>query len=160
VSLSEPRYNAACDAGWSSQVARRAHNPEVAGSNPAPATAEGPGNGAFRFCRSLNALETFARSFALIGSGGRVDVLKIRTRRGMVSLNDQEAAELRERLRAVPTAQSAEETIAVSVNASTSVTFTETEKTAVVDVITKWLAELGPAGTGSGPLELREALTE
>src|SRR5512142_2728898 len=26
------------DAGWSSQVARRAHNPKVAGSNPAPAT--------------------------------------------------------------------------------------------------------------------------
>ena len=25
-------------AGWSSQVARRAHNPEVVGSNPAPAT--------------------------------------------------------------------------------------------------------------------------
>ena len=25
-------------AGWSSQVARRAHNPEVAGSNPVPAT--------------------------------------------------------------------------------------------------------------------------
>src|SRR5215211_7490908 len=25
-----------------------AHNPEVAGSNAAPATAEGPGNGAFR----------------------------------------------------------------------------------------------------------------
>ena len=35
------------DAGWSSQVARRAHNPEVAGSNPAPATGKGPGNGAF-----------------------------------------------------------------------------------------------------------------
>jgi hypothetical protein len=35
-------------AGWSSQVARRAHNPEVAGSNPAPATEKGPGNGAFR----------------------------------------------------------------------------------------------------------------
>ncbi len=29
-----PRY----DAGWSSPVARRAHNPKVAGSNPAPAT--------------------------------------------------------------------------------------------------------------------------
>ena len=28
----------AIDAGWSSLVARRAHNPEVAGSNPAPAT--------------------------------------------------------------------------------------------------------------------------
>ena len=26
------------DAGWSSLVARRAHNPKVAGSNPAPAT--------------------------------------------------------------------------------------------------------------------------
>jgi hypothetical protein len=31
------------DAGWSSSVARRAHNPKVAGSNPAPATKEGPG---------------------------------------------------------------------------------------------------------------------
>ena len=29
-------------AGWSSQVARRAHNPKVAGSNPAPATHERP----------------------------------------------------------------------------------------------------------------------
>ena len=26
------------DAGWSSSVARWAHNPEVVGSNPAPAT--------------------------------------------------------------------------------------------------------------------------
>ena len=31
------RYNRRRVAGWSSQVARRAHNPEVAGSNPAPA---------------------------------------------------------------------------------------------------------------------------
>ena len=31
-------------AGWSSSVARRAHNPEVAGSNPVPATTpEEPG---------------------------------------------------------------------------------------------------------------------
>ncbi len=29
---------AASDAGWSSLVARRAHNPKVVGSNPAPAT--------------------------------------------------------------------------------------------------------------------------
>ena len=29
------------DAGWSSQVARRAHNPKVRGSNPLPATKEG-----------------------------------------------------------------------------------------------------------------------
>ena len=30
-------YPAGCVAGWSSLVARRAHNPKVAGSNPAPA---------------------------------------------------------------------------------------------------------------------------
>ncbi len=30
-----PRHS---DAGWSSLVARRAHNPKVVGSNPAPAT--------------------------------------------------------------------------------------------------------------------------
>ena len=29
---------ASSDAGWSSLVARRAHNPKVVGSNPAPAT--------------------------------------------------------------------------------------------------------------------------
>ena len=28
------------DAGWSSLVARRAHNPKVVGSNPAPATSK------------------------------------------------------------------------------------------------------------------------
>jgi hypothetical protein len=42
------RYDSGCDAGWSSQVARRAHNPEVAGSNPAPATGKALQNGAFR----------------------------------------------------------------------------------------------------------------
>src|SRR5437764_9273245 len=31
-----------------------AHNPEVAGSNPAPATAEGAGDGAFRFVRCVS----------------------------------------------------------------------------------------------------------
>ena len=31
-------YSAFADAGWSSLVARRAHNPKVVGSNPAPAT--------------------------------------------------------------------------------------------------------------------------
>src|SRR5207247_5213162 len=35
-------YTRRRDAGWSSQVARRAHNPEVAGSNPAPAIQKGP----------------------------------------------------------------------------------------------------------------------
>ena len=36
------RYHSDRDAGWSSQVARRAHNPEVAGSNPAPAMTKPP----------------------------------------------------------------------------------------------------------------------
>ena len=31
-------------AGWSSLVARRAHNPEVGGSNPPPATIKKPVN--------------------------------------------------------------------------------------------------------------------
>ena len=35
-------HSFACAAGWSSQVARRAHNPKVAGSNPAPATSRSP----------------------------------------------------------------------------------------------------------------------
>ncbi len=36
------------DAGWSSLVARRAHNPKVVGSNPAPATnSKSPFIGAF-----------------------------------------------------------------------------------------------------------------
>jgi hypothetical protein len=35
---SGPTYSGETDAGWSSSVARWAHNPEVAGSNPAPAT--------------------------------------------------------------------------------------------------------------------------
>ncbi|CBJ82822.1 hypothetical protein XBJ1_3704 [Xenorhabdus bovienii SS-2004] len=35
----EPAYSVpTSDAGWSSLVARRAHNPKVVGSNPAPAT--------------------------------------------------------------------------------------------------------------------------
>ena len=42
-----------CAAGWSSSVARWAHNPEVAGSNPVPATERRrrPARGAFFFCR-------------------------------------------------------------------------------------------------------------
>ena len=35
---SGPRHHEFISAGWSSMVARRAHNPEVVGSNPAPAT--------------------------------------------------------------------------------------------------------------------------
>ena len=37
------------DAGWSSPVARRAHNPKVAGSNPAPATIRRPRSATWAF---------------------------------------------------------------------------------------------------------------
>ena len=44
------------DAGWSSPVARRAHNPKVTGSNPVPATIGSPG--------------LFGRDFLVFGHGG------------------------------------------------------------------------------------------
>ena len=44
-------YNLSTAAGWSSLVARRAHNPKVAGSNPAPAIRKSPAQaGLFRAC--------------------------------------------------------------------------------------------------------------
>src|SRR5207253_5202350 len=51
------RYTCARDAGWSSQVARRAHNPEVAGSNPAPATSKAPLTRGFFFMRGRSTLK-------------------------------------------------------------------------------------------------------
>ena len=38
ISASNHYHALLADAGWSSLAARRAHNPKVAGSNPAPAT--------------------------------------------------------------------------------------------------------------------------
>jgi hypothetical protein len=78
----------------------------------------------------------------------------------MVTLNNQEASEFRERLRRDPTARSAEGTIAVSANASTSITFSGVEKTAVLEVLRVWHDERGPAGMGAGPAELRNVLAE
>ena len=69
--------------------------------------------------------------------------MRIRTSGGMIELSDREAGELRERLRRVASAQAAEETIAVSANASTSVTFTHRQKLAVVDVLVQWINEMG-----------------
>ena len=87
------------------------------GLYPAPAT-EGPAQGPFPCGKR----------------GGHVRVLKIRTSGGMIALNREEAVELRERLRRVRAAQPASETIAVSANASTSVTFTSSEKIAVLEL--------------------------
>jgi hypothetical protein len=84
--------------------------------------------------------------------------LKIRTGRGMIALSAPEARELRERLRLSPAARPASQTIAVSANASTSVTLTDREKAAVFDVLTGWAAGGGGNGITEGPLELRSAL--
>ena len=53
-------YNNVYDAGWSSPVAREAHNLEVAGSNPVPAT----------FSKSLPNLEL--RYLPMVGSAARL----------------------------------------------------------------------------------------
>ena len=85
--------------------------------------------------------------------------MRIRTSGGMIELSDREAGELRERLRRVASAQAAEETVAVSANASTSVTFTDTQTVAVIDVLTQWMNEPGGEEFGEGLFKLRDALT-
>jgi hypothetical protein len=85
--------------------------------------------------------------------------LRIRTSGGMIELSDQEASELRERLRLVTSAQPAEETIAVSANASTSVTFTHAQKVAVIDVLGRWMNDLEGEKIGEGLFKLKDALT-
>ena len=76
----------------------------------------------------------------------------------MVSLSAAEAGELRNRLRRVRAGQPASQTIAVSVNASSSVTFTEIEKAAVLEVLTHWLEDPTGNAVGDGPLNLKIAL--
>jgi hypothetical protein len=73
ASTSKPqprRYTRECDAGWSSLVARRAHNPEVAGSNPAPATGKAPETGLFR-SQYGDRLAELLPNFCLDGCGAR-----------------------------------------------------------------------------------------
>ena len=82
--------------------------------------------------------------------------LKVRTRQGMVALTGEEVGVLRDRLAQVGSAHAAGGTLTVSANASTSVTFTEVEKIAVLDVLDRWP---GPTSLGdSGLLALRDAL--
>lgn len=87
-------------------------------------------------------------------------MLRIRTQRGMIELADTEANELRERLSRVPSAQPAEETIAVSANASTSVTFTRAQQQAVLDVLAYWLNDVGRDHMPDGAFALRNALID
>jgi hypothetical protein len=105
------------------------------------------------------AIKTFAQTFAILDHLYRLMTLRIRTQREMVELGDEEAEQLRERLRQVPAARPAEETIAVSSNASTSITFTDPQKAAVLEVLDAWLEEAG-ARAGESPSRLRDALRE
>jgi hypothetical protein len=79
--------------------------------------------------------------------------LKIRTNRGMVALSAGEAAELLTGLARDMGGQAAGQTMAVSANASTSVTFTDVEKAAVL----RWLESPGNGG-GDGLVTLKLAL--
>jgi hypothetical protein len=81
--------------------------------------------------------------------------LKIRTRQGMVALTGEEAGALRDRLAQVGSAQAAGGTLSVSANASTSITFTDVEKAAVLEVLVGWLEQ---ASAGAGLVALRDAL--
>jgi hypothetical protein len=60
---------------------------------------------------------------------------RIRIKREMVELSDEEAEGLYERLRLVPAAQPVEETIAVAPNASSRVSFTEPQKAALLEAL-------------------------
>ena len=53
-------YSSISDAGWSSSVARRAHNPKVIGSNPVPATK-------FESCLDSEFLLAIMRTSSLLG---------------------------------------------------------------------------------------------
>jgi hypothetical protein len=75
----------------------------------------------------------------------------------MVALTGDEAGALRDRLAQVEAAQPAGGTLSVSANASTSVTFTDVEKVAVLDVLAEWMEPTG-MGEHSGLLSLRDAL--
>src|SRR5215216_1603062 len=110
AAASEERYNGRRDAGWSSQVARRAHNPEVAGSNPAPATTKALLSGAFclqirrderdfipRFIPIAEVRSTEKRAFsdaAVVAAGDepQICVLLLDASRAVVEETDARAA--------------------------------------------------------------------
>jgi hypothetical protein len=81
--------------------------------------------------------------------------LKVRTRQGMVALSAEEAAALLERLEGSDSGRAAAGTFSVSANASTSVTFTEGEKLAVLDALQDLLPSV--EGTPASGLQKLEA---
>jgi hypothetical protein len=84
--------------------------------------------------------------------------LKVRTREGMVVLSADEATALLTRLADSEAARAAGGTFSVSANASTSVTFTEAEKVAVLNVLTDWLGPTSGDAAETGLAALQSAL--
>lgn len=76
----------------------------------------------------------------------------------MVALTAAEAGELRDRLARVQAGHPASQTMTVSANASTCVTFTDGEKAAVFEVLARWLDSRPGDALGDGPLNLQVAL--
>jgi hypothetical protein len=76
----------------------------------------------------------------------------------MVALTADEARALKSRLEGSDSARSAGGTLGVSANASTSVTFTDAEKAAVLDVLVEWLGPASDVGESAGLAKLQSAL--
>src|SRR5271155_954188 len=76
--LHDPSINQRIDAGWSSPVARQAHNLKVVGSNPAPATNLSPvgKRGFFVLQRHANLYSHFVRTVS-VQLGNRSYAIKI-----------------------------------------------------------------------------------
>jgi hypothetical protein len=102
--------------------------------------------------------ETFAQLLPDSKRSAALRSLKIRTGQGMVLLTAEEARALKARLAGSESAQSASGTLAVSANASTSVTFTEVEKVAVLDILVDWLGPTSSARDETGLAALQSAL--
>ena len=69
--LPQKEFLKGTDAGWSSPVARWAHNPKVAGSNPVPAT---------NIRKPLVMITDRARAFPFLGSGPESCVPSLKSR--------------------------------------------------------------------------------
>jgi hypothetical protein len=76
----------------------------------------------------------------------------------MVVLTADEARALKSRLESSDSARSAGGTLAVSANASASVTFTEAEKAFVLEVLVQWLGPASDVDESAGLTKLQEAL--
>ena len=68
--IKHPLYAADCVAGWSSLVARRAHNPKVAGSNPAPAMSRLASHDCAARLFALHPVQNMIRGSSVARAGG------------------------------------------------------------------------------------------